>query len=499
MTWNIADIAHLPTWAVMLLVSTDVIIRVALLGIVPGNRRPAVAMAWLLIIFFFPIPGLLLFLMLGSFKLGGARRKRLKDVHVELASATDHLDLPDQLEQAPNYVAASAKLTRRLTGFPMLDGNSFEFITDYRENMRRMAEDIDAAEDYVHIMFYIMALDPEENPGYADLVFEALKRAHQRGVKVRLLYDHIGTLRTSGYRELKKWLDEAGFEHYPAIPFKPLRGHYQRPDLRNHRKMLVIDGLIGYTGSINLVEPGYKRASSHKKGREWVDFMARMRGPMVASLDVVFGTDWYAETGEPLQPSLRGLTADEIDDHDGPAAQMIASGPGFPQENNLRAFNHLLYNAQENIKVVSPYLVPDDSMLYALTTAALRGVNVELVVCRKADQFMVQHAQQSYYEQLLSAGVRIHRYPDPDVLHSKLFTVDDEVGVFGSSNMDMRSFSLNMEVTVLTIGDQPVGDLNRIFEKYLAQCEELDLETWQSRPKYKRWLDNVFRLTAALQ
>lgn len=499
MIWSVADLTDFPFWARMLFTSADIAIRIALLGIVPGNRRPAVAMAWLLIIFFFPIPGLLLFLLLGSFQLGGQRRSRQVAVNSELRRATAHLDLPDQVGAAPDYVAANSKLTRRLTGFPMLDGNIFEYLTDYRLTLQKMAHDIDQAEDYVNVMFYIVGTDPQNRPGYADLVLDAMGRAVQRGVKVRMLFDHIGTARVKGYRKLLSRLDADGIEYYRLMPVRPWRGQYQRPDLRNHRKMVVIDGIVGYTGSINLIEPGYKRASAHRLNRKWVDMMARVEGPTVASLDVVFATDWFSETGRQLHQELRDVTEAEIDDHEGPAAQLIPSGPGFSHENNLRAFNHLFYSAKESIRVVTPYLVPDDSMLYALTTAAQRGVRVEVLVVRRADQLAVQHAQQSYYEQLLRAGIHIYRYPDPDVLHSKVFTIDDDVGVFGSSNMDMRSFSLNSELTVMVVGSEEVVKLDAIIDQYQAQCEHLMLKDWLARPRYKRWLDNVFRLTSALQ
>ena len=234
-------------------------------------------------------------------------------------------------------------------------------------------------------------------------------------------------------------------------------------------------------------------------GREWVDLMARVTGVTVTSLDVVFATDWFAETGHHLLGELRMPTDEEYRRTEGTIAQVIPSGPGFVTENNLRLFNHLFYAAKHRLTVVSPYLVPDDSMLYAITTAAQRGVEVELFVCRKADQFMVQHAQQSYYEALLRSGVRIHRYPDPDVLHSKLFTVDDDVAVFGSSNMDMRSFSLNMEVSVMMVGKEAVDALTEVVEQYRQVSEELTLDEWLARPRSHRWLDNVFRLTSALQ
>jgi cardiolipin synthase A/B len=499
MLWPVADFGTFPLWLTVVFWVIDVSIRILLLGIVPGGRRPAVAMAWLLIIFFLPLPGLVLFLLLGTFRLGGQRRSRQKAVNQALGQATRHLQMPNDVGMAPRYVVAAARLTKNLTSFPMLDGNQFEFITDYRDSMRRMAEDIDRARDYVNLIFFIVADDPEGRTGYASVVLDALERAQARGVKVRILFDHIASARVPGYTDLKRRLDAAGLEYHLAMPVQPLKGKYQRPDLRNHRKILIVDGVVGYTGSQNLVEPGYKRAASHRLGREWVDLMARITGPLVASLDIVFVSDWYSETGDQLEGQIRNPDPAEFEVEEGSIAQVVPSGPGFANENNLRLFNHLFYSARERLVVVSPYLVPDDSMLYALTTAAQRGVEVELFVCRKADQFMVHHAQQSYYNAFLAAGIRIFRYPDPNVLHSKVFTIDNDVAVFGSSNMDMRSFSLNMEVSVLTVGSETVEALKPVIDEYRAVSEELTRKEWEARPRAARWVDNVFRLTSALQ
>src|SRR5690606_28298406 len=158
-----------------------------------------------------------------------------------------------------------------------------------------------------------------------------------------------------------------------------------------------------------------------------------------------------------------------------------------------------IYSASDRLEITSPYFVPDDSLLYAITTAAQRGVEVELYVCEEGDQFLVHHAQQSYYQQLLEAGVRIHRYPAPMVLHTKCFTVDDEVAVVGSSNMDMRSFSLNMEISVMLLGKDMVDAVNAVQNQYREISTEITLSQWRRRPRMQRWIDNVARLTATLQ
>jgi cardiolipin synthase len=179
--------------------------------------------------------------------------------------------------------------------------------------------------------------------------------------------------------------------------------------------------------------------------------------------------------------------------------QVVPSGPGFVTENNLRLFNTMLYSAERRLSLTSPYFVPDDSLLYAVTTAAQRGVEVELFVSATADQFMVAHAQRSYYEALLTAGVRIWLYPEQFVLHAKHFSVDDTVAVVGSSNMDMRSFALNYEVVMMMTGPEIVARLSQVQDTYRSLSTELTLDAWQARPRGARYVDNLMRLTATLQ
>ena len=231
------------------------------------------------------------------------------------------------------------------------------------------------------------------------------------------------------------------------MPVRPLHGQWRRPDLRNHRKILVVDDQIAFCGSQNLVEASYGNEKYQKMGRKWVDLMARVTGTTVAALDAVFASDWYTESGEMIDVKRAEpagpVAADAITDV---TCQVVPSGPGFPSENNLRLFTSLLASATRRISITSPYFIPDESLLYAITTAAQRGVDVELFVNEQSDQFMVGHAQASYYDALLAAGVKILMYPPPLILHGKHFSIDDTVAVIGTSNMDLRSFALNYEV-----------------------------------------------------
>ncbi|WP_147104589.1 cardiolipin synthase [Nesterenkonia populi] len=507
MLWPLSGlgIETFPTWAVVLILAVEIGIRLAVLGIIPENRRPQTAMAWLIAIFFIPAVALPLFLLIGSAKLSARRQRRQARINEEVLRATRGMDLSDQLRDLDEQLGATAALNRNLGAFPVQDGNRVELISGYEDYFDQMAAEIDGAEQYVHMLFYIIAEDP-----VAAKVLAALERAAARGVTVRLLYDHVGSMRTNGYRKLvrrlraaeKEWPD--CFQWRRALPIRPFRLRFSRPDLRNHRKIVVVDGRTAFTGSANLIESHYKRRSAQRMGRHWVELNAKITGPAVTGLDIVFATDWYAETDEnPAltrhgHPMMVDIEADEAT-RGGSLAQVVPSGPGFPDENNLRLFNDLIYQATERLVICTPYLVPDDSLLYALTNASYRDVDVVVLVTEKADQFLVQHAQQSYYQALLEAGVRIFRYPAPDVLHSKFMVVDQDTAVLGSSNMDMRSFTLNLEVTLMVVDDEKIAEFDAVLAEYFRISSEVSADAWASRSWGTRYLDNVSRLTAALQ
>jgi len=178
---------------------------------------------------------------------------------------------------------------------------------------------------------------------------------------------------------------------------------------------------------------------------------------------------------------------------------VVPSGPGYTTENNLRMFLSLIYGATEKVILTSPYFVPDEAMVYAITTACQRGLEVQLFVSEIGDQGLVYHAQRSYYDDLLEAGVKIFLYPAPYILHSKHFSIDDDVAVLGSSNMDMRSFGLNYEVSMMLLGGDVVSRMRKVEDGYRSLSRELSLEEWTGRSMGKKYMDNLMRLTAALQ
>ncbi|GAA1536043.1 cardiolipin synthase [Brevibacterium picturae] len=470
-------------------------VKIIAVGVVPEDRRPSSSSAWLLLILFVPIVGIPLFLMLGSPYIN-RRRARIQAQADELMheGADDLPDVPPSLQTSPG-LASIATLGRRLTALPMVTGDSHGVISDYGASIERMAGLVDEAREYVHVEIYIMAWDST-----TDVFFRALERAAARGVKVKVLFDHIGSRKYPGFHRLGRRLTKAGIDWHLMLPFLPWRNKLRRIDLRNHRKLLVIDGKRAMMGSQNMIDSSYLKKSNVKIGRSWHDIMVELSGPIVAAVEAVFATDWYTESGEAL--GIRSYDRDAYEPDVGgqtSAMQLVPSGPGFTTEPNLKVFTSMMYLAQTRLAIVSPYFVPDESLLAAVVTAAERGVGVELYVSEQADQFMVDFAQSSYYRSLLEAGVRIFLYPKPQVLHTKCLIVDDEYAVMGSSNLDMRSFGLNYEISLLTTGGDLVDDIAEVVADYQAESRELVLEDWEKRPYIRRYLESVMRLTSSLQ
>lgn len=480
-----------PWWVVLGYVIIDLSMRAVSIVVVPRNRRPTSAMAWLLAIFVIPIIGVPLFLLIGNPKLPRERRRKQKQVNGYIAEAASHLNFGSLRPNAPEWFPPLVAMNQHLGALPLSGGNEAHLISDYQGSLDAMADAMRRAEQYVHVEFYILQSDPS-----TENFFRAMEETAARGVPVRVLLDYWANRWKPRYRETLRRLDAMGADWHLMLPVQPLRGRIQRPDLRNHRKLLVVDGLVGFVGSQNVTSSTYNLRKNIKRGLHWVDLMVRVRGPVVASLNAVFLSDYYAETDR--IPDAGDLT--RVENGDGQlGCQIVPSGPGFEDENNLRLFLALLYAATDRIMIVSPYFIPDEALLLAVTAAVDRGVQVELFVSEQGDQAMVYHAQRSYYEALLRAGIRIWLYPKPYILHTKSLTIDDQVAVIGSSNMDMRSFGLNMEVSMLVRGEEFVDEMRVVEDEYRSLSRELTLQEWMQQPLRSTVLDNLARLTSALQ
>jgi cardiolipin synthase A/B len=477
---------------VLVLLGIHIVVGFIATVLISTNRRPAEAIAWVLAIIFIPYVGAAVFFLVGFGRLPRRRRERQREVNALMLARTDGLSRVSHRADWPRWLPSAVRLNLQLGALPMVGGNHVELLQDYTGSFDRMIQDIDAAVDFVNVEFYILVLDETTEP-----FFDALRRATARGVQVRVLSDHVSGLLFPRRAHTIAALRQMGAEWHPMLPLRPLRGQWQRPDLRNHRKLVVVDGRVGFTGSQNLIDSSYLKRKNIARGLHWLELMIRLTGPAVRELNAVFVTDWYSETNQLLPVDTTevvfGTEAGLLD------AQVVPSGPSFDNDNNLKLFAMLIHKAESRVSITSPYFVPEESTLLAIITAASRGLDVELFVSAIGDQALVYHAQRSYYEALLKAGVSIYLYRVPTVLHSKHFSIDDDVAVVGSSNMDIRSFSLNMEVSVMVHGHDFVQQLRSVEDGYRANSDKLDLSDWMNRPLRQKVSDNLARLTSALQ
>jgi cardiolipin synthase len=464
-------------WSLIYLMS-EWVIRLVMFVYVPQRRTVESARTWLLFILLLPWPGLLIYWLFGRIYLP-ARRIQMQErasEFVRRAQAQIGARVPIEPELPPTLKFVPA-VARRLGDFETLAGNRVELLTEYTNTIDRMIADIDAARLNVHLLFYIVAAD-ETGLRLAT----ALKEAAARGVICRFLMDAVGS--AQGLNTLASVLRRNGVEVLEMLPVGLFHKNAARFDLRNHRKVLIVDGAVGYTGSQNIA------SSEFVKGYPNEELMARVTGPVVAQLQAMFLADYYFETGNVLEP--KSLFPKLAYAGDSPA-QLIPSGPGYGRENGRELIIAMMYGALRRIVITTPYFVPDQPFLHAIRAARLRGVDVDLVLSMHANQMITQFAQRSYYADLLEVGIRIHLYR-PRFLHAKHLTIDDSITLIGSTNMDIRSFALNAEVNLLVYDSEVVHRLRVIQERYFENSDLLDVATWSRRPLHERVVNNTARL-----
>jgi cardiolipin synthase A/B len=472
---------------ILLFASAEWGIRIVMIAVILRRRfAPGTAMAWLVLILFLPELGLLIYLLLGVNHLGRrrARSHRLAVAQARARQAPDTLSRyavrPEIDPQQRNMILQA----ERISGNPIVAGNGVELIPDADSLTDHLTADIDAAQHHAHLLYYIFSPDT-----IGQRIGDALIRARKRGVACRLLADAAGSralFRSGLYHDLLS----NGVEVHAMLPVAPWRRKLARIDLRNHRKVAVVDGTSAYAGSHNAVNEDY----GHKHAGKWVDLSGRFTGPVVAQCQQLFCEDWKFETdqtleGENLFPAIE--PAGEI------AAQVVPTGPNHEGESFRRVLIAALAAARRQIIMTTPYLVPDEPTLLALAMAADRGAQVDLVVPKKSDHPIVAAAGRYYYQTLLEAGVNIHTY-NGGMLHAKTITVDDSFALLGSANLDIRSFYLNFEVNVLLYGQQVTQHLRFAQQRYLSQCDPVVLSAWRKRSALKQYAEGAASLFSPL-
>jgi len=453
------------------------------------------ALAWIAVLIAMPVAGPVLYVLFGDPSLGQRRLhlgQRIR-AYYEKAYAITRAD-GASLDALPEPFGALARSIAGASGFPVLARNTYTILTDAGAILERMVADIDAARASCSLEFYIIAPG-----GRVEAVLEAVLRAAARGVECRILADDFGSkpfFRSDWPGRLKA----AGVGVIASLPVAVIKSFSKRSDLRNHRKQLICDRAVAYAGSFNLVDPHLFKSEAHVG--EWIDVMMRVEGQIVDALACVFHADYLLDKpGADLDEAALGDLP--FDEEKGPLPegsmlmQLLPSGPEMPNSTIYEFIVAAIFNARHRVRIVTPYFIPDQAVLLALKSSARRGVKVEIIVPEKVDTKIGQYASQASFQELLDAGVVIACFKG-GLLHAKTVLIDECITLFGTVNMDMRSFYLNLELSLILYDPRVSRDLDAIVDGYAARAAPIDREAWGRRPATQRFLENLLRLAGPL-
>ncbi len=480
----------------------DFFIRIGLaLRVIMSKKPYGVSLAWLVVILLVPFIGGGFYLLVGENRLPERRIARAK------ASYGTYLQWLKTLKQrAPvNWHNINPECiplhyqAETLVGLPAMAGNKLTLYTTPDEIIDTLIESIENARSTCHLEYYIW-----EEGGRIDQLADAIMKAAARGVTCRLLLDSIGSrdfLKSENGRKMRS----AGIRIQESLPAGIINAFFSRIDIRNHRKIAVIDGTIAFTGSPNMVDPDIFKSDAGVGN--WIDIMVKIEGPVVESLAGTFIGDWYLETGKgqyqsnPLLYDVEGVrkasdmkTLAESGDS---AVQLVPSGPGLVPEAIHSLLLTTIYAARKELVLTTLYFIPYEPLLAAIMAAAQRGVAVQIIIPRDNDSILVKYASRARYEELVNAGVRIFLFHG-GLLHSKTITVDGDFSLFGSVNLDMRSFWLNFEATLFIYCKVFTQKLYAVQHSYLQQSDELDIERFSQRGNFEKFKENVTLLVSPL-
>lgn len=445
------------------------------------DLSPPARLAWFITINILPYVGSAVYFLFGEIDLGHRADKRHKEIFAAIHTrASALMGTPDQTEALIDQPYRPAfRYSGSINGFHTVDGNRAELMEDAQTTRDRLVADIDAATDHVHVLYYIWLTD---DTGTA--LAEALIRAAKRGVTCRAMADGLGS-RGMVKSELWQRMKDAGVQLGVAMPLDNLIRTIltSRFDLRNHRKITVVDGAVTYCGSRNSADPEFR---VKPKYAPWVDIMLRFTGPVVAQNQLLFASDWMQATGESLDVIPLPTPAAQ----DGFPAQVMGDGPTERKGATPQLFATTIGCAQKTLTISTPYFVPDATVLEALCAAAHRGVAVTLIFPERNDSWIVAAASRSYYRKLLTAGCVIHEFQG-GLLHAKTLTIDGKISLIGSSNLDLRSFDLNYENNILLQDETTTAAVRARQDEYIRSSVPVTLAEVRAWPWYRRIWNNV--------
>lgn len=457
-------------WGVQLALIARVLLR--------PHREPASRIAWAVVILAVPVLGIVTYLLFGEVNIGRRRVARMRAILARMPETVSAADAANRRTEIPERYAHLFRVGHSISGFEPVGGNRARLLADSNAAIEALVADIDAARDHVHLLFYIWLPDHS-----GCKIAGALERAAARGVACRAMADDLGS-RLMIHSEHWSAMARAGVRLARALPIgNPLRRALTgRIDLRNHRKIVVIDDGITYCGSQNCADPEFRIKAKYAP---WVDAMMRFEGPIARQNQHLFASDWMAHVDDDIDELLRRpLPAFPP----GLPAQVVGTGPTVRYSAMPEMFESLMYAARHELVVSTPYYVPDESMQGALCASARRGVATTLIVPARNDSWVVGAASRSYYGDLLAAGVRIFEYVG-GLLHAKSLTLDGEVALIGSANLDRRSFELNYENNILFYDPSLTAELRQRQERYIAASRPVTAEvvaSWTRRGRLWR-------------
>jgi cardiolipin synthase len=469
-------------WMAVIGVSLRVIMR----------RRPVgVLLAWLAIILSVPFLGVLFYLFVGENRISSKYVKRSRAIQELYGQWVQSLRARAAVDWSGLGfgVFPLQRQSETVFEFPALQGNQVQLLTDYAAIFRSIIDDINQCTSTCHLEFYIWYPG-----GLADELEEAVINAARRGVVCRVLVDALGS-KAFLKGDAPGRLRDAGVRMGVSLPVSIFSTLFSRADLRNHRKIAVLDGRVCYTGSQNLVDPRYFKQDEGVG--QWIDAMLRIEGPAVEALGGIFLQDWEVATGVDLARLEECHDVAPVEELGPVVLQAMPSGPARKPLAILQLLLSICYAARRELIVTTPYFVPDDSLLTALVSAAHRGVAVTIVLPEKNDSRLVDYASRAVFEDLLDAGVTIAAFRG-GLLHTKSVTVDGEFCLFGSVNLDMRSLWLNFEISLLIYNRDVTTRIRELQSGYISDSVLLDISRWKQRPFTRRLLENVTHLAAPL-
>lgn len=438
-------------------------------------------LAWFMVITALPFLGGVLYFLFGEANLGYSVSDRIAEVAKSTQSHRAALSPPPGATQPviPDQFLPAFAYSTSINGFPSDSGNTAELMPDAQTARSRLIEDIDAAQDHVHVLYYIW-LDDQTGTNTA----RALIRAAKRGVTCRAMADGMGSrrfVRTELWEEMRA----AGVQVAIALPIgNPVRTILKsRIDLRNHRKITIIDGQITYCGSQNCADPEYR---VKPKFAPWIDILLRLKGPVVAQNQLLFANDWIAHCGGSIDDFP--LTPDRHDP--GIVAQIMGDGPTERRLATPHLFSTLMASANQRVTISTPYFVPDAIVAEAICAAAYRGVLVCLILPKVNDSKIVAAVSRSTYRRLLQAGVTIHEFRG-GLLHAKTITVDGQISLVGSSNLDLRSFDLNYESNLLLYDRDMTRQILERQQEYIRASDPIHMSDVDGWPIHQRMWNNA--------